>query len=432
MNILINGFILLFLLFLLIFLSMPVSIALGVVSVTGVLMIGGDVMTIIPQNIYSGINSFPLLAIPFFILAGELMNAGGITQKLINLASLMIGKMPASLAQVNIVTSMFFGGITGSATADTSAVGGMLIPAMKEEGYPADFSVAVTASSSTIGPIIPPSIIMVIYGTTVSTSVGALFMGGFVPGILVGLALMVVVGIMDRKYHYPRRTYHYTKEEAFTIMIEAVLPLLMPLIIMGGILSGIFTPTEAGAIAALYSFLLSAVIFHTVKIRDIPELLRKTAKVTAPVLFIIATSKILSWVFAVLRMQYELGEFLNSYVHSPFIFLIIVNILLLFMGTFMDAGASVIMMAPILAPIAIQYGINPVQFGLIMCINLTIGNATPPMGICLFIGSSIGKVQLSKVSKKILPFLIAEVIVLLMVTYIPDITLLLPRIFGLI
>lgn len=418
------------LLFFLIFTAVPVCWALGIVGTVGLLLIGGSALTFIPQSLYAGINYFPFLAIPFFIFAGELMNKGGITKKLIELSRLIIGRVPGSLAYVNILASMFFGGITGSAQADTSCVGGILIPAMREEGYDDATSVAVTASSSVIGPIIPPSIIMVIYGSTMNVSVGALFMGGVVPGILVGCALMVVVFLQNKTKHFPVTQKKYSAGEIRRILIDSLIPLGMPVIIMGGILGGIFTATEAGAVASFYALMISMFFLKTVSARDLLPMLRRTALTTASILIIIGCSKIISWVFALLNIQRAIGDFMGAHVDSPIVFLLLVNILLLFLGTFLDGSAALIMMAPILAPIAMQYGISPLQFGLIMCINLTIGHATPPLGLCLFIGCKLGRISLSRGAVAILPYVLAEVVVLVLITYLPPLTLTLPRLMG--
>ena len=418
------------LLFLLIFSAVPVCWALGIVGAVGLFLVGGNALTMISQCLYSGINYFPFMAIPFFIFAGELMNKGGITRKLVNLSSLIIGRVPGSLAHVNILASMFFGGITGSAQADTSCVGGMLIPAMVDEGYEPETAVAVTASSSCIGPIIPPSIIMVIYGSTMNVSVGALFTAGIIPGILVGFALMGVVIIQNRKKHFPVTDKAYTKNEVKSVLTEALIPLGMPLIIMGGIMGVVFTATEAGAVSALYALIVSMLVLKTVKVKDLLPMLKKTALTTGSILIIIGCSKIISWVFVLLHIQQAMETFCITYLKTPFMFLMAVNLLLLFMGTFMDGSASLIMMAPILAPIAMEYGISPLHFGIIMCINLTIGHATPPLGLCLFIACKLAKISLSRGGVAILPYVVAEVIVLLFITYIPAISMVIPTLMG--
>lgn len=418
--------ILILLLFVLIFAACPICWAIGIVGVVGMMLVNGNPMTMIPQCLYSGINYYTLIAVPFFVFAGEIMNKGGITKKLIDLSKLIIGRVPASLAHVNILSSMFFGGITGSAQADTSCIGGILIPAMVEDGYSKEEAVAVTASSSCIGPIIPPSIIMVLYGSTMNVSIGKMFMGSLLPGILVGLGLMTVVVLRDRKYHFPRSTKKYTRSEAKKILVDALIPLGMPVILMGGILGGVFTATEAGAIAVVYSLIVSVYVLHTVTWKDTVSMLKTSAQTTAAILMIVGCSKILSWVVALLKISAIIGSFFSVHVASKLLFLLLVNILLLFVGTFMDASASLILLAPILAPIAVSYGVDPIHFGIIMCINLVIGHATPPLGLCLFIGCKIGQVSLGKGGLAILPYVIGEVVVLLIVTYFPWITQILP------
>ena len=420
------------LMFFLIFIGVPICFSFATVAVVGLTLTGSSPLNMIGQGLFGGMNSFTILAIPFFVFAGELMNFGGITPRLVRFSTLLIGRMKASLAQVNIVASMFFGGITGSAVADTSSIGGMLIPAMIEEGYDADFSVAVTASSSIIGPIIPPSIVMVVYGSTVGTSIGAMFLGGFVPGILVGLSLMTVVALMARTRDFPRRTQKIEKKEAIHIILDAIFPLGMPIIILGGILTGVFTPTEAGAVSALYSLVVGYFITGSRILKEIPRMLLKTVKTSASILFIMGTAMIISRIFAYLGVQKGMAQFITSTFSSKFSFLLFVNILLLFMGMFMEGSATIILLAPILAPIAAKFGINAVQFGLIMCMNAVIGNATPPVGVCLFIGCDIGKIKLWEGAKAIFPFILAEVVVLLLVSYIPALTTFLPKAAGLI
>ena len=431
----VQALLLILLMFALIFLGVPICFCFSSVAITGILMIGTNPINLIPQGLFGGMNSFTFLAIPFFVFAGELMNYGGITRRLVRLSSLLIGRIKASLAHVNIVASMFFGGITGSAVADTSSIGGMLIPAMIEEGYNADYSVAVTCSSSIIGPIIPPSIVMVVYGAATNTSIGAMFLGGAVPGLLVGFSLMGVVALQSIKREFPRRTEKYTKKEAVSILLQAIAPLFMPVIILGGILTGIFTPSEAGAVSSAYSFLY-IVVTHKDKKRfikkDLPAMLLKTARTSASILFIMGNATIIARVFAYLRVQQSVSGFIGTYLGNRFAFLLFVILILLFMGTFMEGNATVILLAPILAPIAKSFGINPVQFGIIMCMMVVIGNATPPVGVCLFIGCDIGKVSIWDASKQIAPFILAEIAVVALCCLIPQLTLALPHLAGLV
>ncbi|MCB1491025.1 MAG: TRAP transporter large permease [Rhodobiaceae bacterium] len=431
----ITGLGLIALLFILILISVPVYAALGITGTIGLTIISlgpgfGNPFIAIPQSLYSGIGFFPLLAIPLFIFAGEIMNRSGITDRLVRFSVMIIGRMPASLANANILASMFFGGITGSAQADTSAVGGVLIPAMEKEGYSKEIAVAVTASSSTVGPIIPPSIMMVIYGVSVGTSIGALFIAGVVPGILIGLSLIATVLILDRKHKFPRRTEPIPLGEKLRITRDALWPLGMPAIIVGGILGGVVTPTEAGALAVVYALLFGYVIERSLRLADLFEMLNHTAVLTATVMMIISCAKILSYALTVFQLPHLLGEFLLAVSESPLIFLLLVNILLLVIGTFMDGGASLIVMAPILTPIAVSYGIDPVHFGVIMVLNLIIGCGTPPLGLCLFIACGIAKLPVERGARAIMPFIAAEVAILFIVTYFPWVAMALPRWLG--
>lgn len=415
-----------------IFIGVPITWALGFTGLIGLILLGGNPLTLIPQSIYSGVSYFPLLAIPFFFFAGEIMNKGGITRRLINLSSLLVGRVPGSLAYVNILFSMFFGGITGSSVADVSSEGPILIPAMADDGFTKEEATAITVCSSIMGPIIPPSIIMVIYGSVMNVSIGALFMGGIIPGILVAVALSVVVMLRNRTQHFPVRTEKYTKQQAITILKQGIVPLGMPLIIMGGILGGLFTATEAGAIAALYAVIVSCFVMRTVRLKELPKMLLNSAKLTGTVLIIIGCSKTLSWALTLLQVQKEIQFFFNTTVSSKYVFLMLVNVLYLFLGCFMEPASALLMFGPILAPIAVSYGVNPIHFGLISCINLNIGNATPPLGQSLFVGCKIGKVSIGSTGKVMIPYLLALFVVLMATTFVPQVGLLLPSISGMV
>lgn len=422
--------------FVLILPGIPIYVSL---MITGVLSLAAlSVSTSTPmatlavsQSIFNGIGSLPLLAIPFFMLAGEIMNRGGITEKLIKFAMLLIGRLPGSLAHAGIVSSMFFGGITGSAQACASCMGGILIPAMKKEGYPTEEAVGVIAGASTCGPIIPPSIIMVVYATAVGTSVGSLFMGGIVPGILCGLVLMVVVLLRDRVVHFPRRTEKLEKSEVKKIILDGIIPLGMPLIVVGGIMGGIMTPTEAGAISVVYSLVVSLFITRTLKVREIGPILLQAVNSAAPLLLIIACAKVFSYGLTALQMPVIVNDLILSITNNKYVFLLLVNVLFIVMGMFMDGGASVIILAPILAPVAASMGISLVHFGIIMAFNLTIGNITPPLGYCMFITSKIGKIPVEKAIKGTLPYMAAEILLLLAITYIPMLVTFVPTMLGL-
>ena len=421
--------------FVVIILGVPVYASLGFVGAISLVVLTVTKGTplswiVVPSSIYNGATQITLLAIPFYIFAGEMMNKGGITKKLVDFALLLIGRFPASLAQANIVSSMFFGGITGSAQADTASIGGLLIPAMMDEGYSAEEAIGVTASSSTCGPIIPPSIMMVVYGVAVGCSIGALFMGGFIPGLLIGLGLMITVAIRDRKHHFPRRTEKYTKEQRLKIIKDGLLPLGMPIIIFGGIMGGIFTATEAGAAAVAYSLVVGLFISKTIKLKDIYPMLLKSATMSATVLLIIACAKIFSYALATLQMSTIVANAILSLTSNKYVFLLLVNIVLLIMGMFMDGSAAVILLAPILMPVASAMGISTLHFGVIMVLNLIIGCGTPPLGACLFIASKVAGVPVERGVKGMVPYLIAEMIVLLLVTYVPFTVEWFPTVMG--
>lgn len=421
--------------FLLIIVGVPIYISL---MLTGVLSLGAlaastgtPIATVaISQAIFNGMGSLPLLAIPFFMLAGEIMNRGGITEKLIRFATLLIGRLPGSLAHAGIVSSMFFGGITGSAQACASCMGGILIPAMEKEGYPVEEAAGVIAAAATCGPIIPPSIIMVVYATAVGSSVGSMFMGGIIPGILAGLVLMAIVVMRDRVCHFPRRTEKLASGELGKTLVNAIIPLGMPIIVVGGIMGGFCTATEAGAIAVAYSLIVSLFITRTLKISDMGSILLSAANSAAPLLLIIACARVFSYGLTALQMPVLVNDLILSITNNKWVFLLLVNILLLIMGMFMDGGAAVIILAPILAPVASAMGISLVHFGIVVCLNLTIGCITPPLGYCMFITSKIGNIAVENAVRGTMPYLFGEIAILLLITYIPSLVTFMPTILG--
>lgn len=414
--------------------GIPIFVALGLTGTMGLIMTSsgfdGVSWQVIAKNIYSGIGAYAQLAVPLFILAGEIMNTSGITDRLVRFASMLIGRVPASLGQTTVLTSMFFGGITGSAQATTACVGGNMIPAMIREGYPKEQAVAISASASSCGPVIPPSIMMILYGCSVGASIGGLFMGGIIPGIILGFGLMTVVFIQDRKYHFPRRKEKFTRKEKIACLKESIFPLLMPIIIMGGIMGGICTPTEAAAVAVAYALFVGVVIYHNITWRNMLQMLKNSVITTASTLMIIGIAKLVGYVFTTLQVPATLANAFLSISDSKYIFLLLVNILMLIMGMFMDGGASIVIFAPILVPIATALGINPIHFGVIMVLNFAMGTATPPLGLCLFIGCNIADLPVEKGAKAILPYVLGEIVVLMLVTYLPEIVLCIPRVLG--
>jgi C4-dicarboxylate transporter DctM subunit len=408
------------------FLGIPIAFVLGLTSFVALLYSGNIPLLLMPKEMFSGTDSFPLLAVPFFILAGNLMNAGGITKRLITFCNILLGYVRGGLALVNVVASMFFAGITGAAVADTSALGSILIPAMTEEKYDRDFSAAVTAASSTVGPIIPPSIPMVILGTVGELSIGALFLAGVIPGIMVGLALLIVSYIISRRRNYPKGRIKSIKEFFFGLK-DAILALLMPGIIMGGILGGIFTPTEAAVVAVVYALLVSFLVYREIRWKDLPKILIDSIVTTSIIMLVIANSAIFGWILANHQVPQAAAQIFLSISNNKWVILLLINIFLLFVGTFMETTASLIILTPILLPLAVKVGIDPIHFGVVMVLNLVIGLITPPLGVCLFIACSIAKITLEQIVKAILPFLIAAIAVLFIVTYIPQLSLWIPQ-----
>lgn len=410
---------------LLLLIRVPVALSLIVSSfLTGIYM---DIdLAALVQRMVGGLNSFSLLAIPFFILAGEIMNEGGISRRLINLANVMIGKVRGGLAMVNVLASTFFGGISGSAVADVSSIGSVLIPMMKKAKYDSDYAVNVTISSAAQGVMIPPSHNMIIYSTAAGgVSVGALFMGGIVPGILLGLILMVVTYVIAVKRNYPKGE-PVKREEVPKIIREGLLGLLTAVIIIGGIVSGIFTATESAAIGVVYAFIITFFVYRDIPLSRMRIILVRTSKTLAMVLFLIASSSAFGWLLALLKVPAMVTEGLLAFSPNDIVTLLLINLILLVLGMFMDMAPLILIATPILLPVATAAGMDPVQFGVVLILNLAIGLITPPVGTCLFVGCAIGQIPIEKTVKGMAPFYIAMIVTLLLVTFVPQFSLFLP------
>ncbi|PQV52854.1 tripartite ATP-independent transporter DctM subunit [Defluviimonas denitrificans] len=422
----------LWLLLVLIAVGLPIVFALGIVPLIAFMISDQPAfLKVVAQRLYAGIDQFPLLAIPLFILAGEIMNVGGITQRLVGFANTLVGHLRGGLAHVNIVSSIFFAGLSGSAVADTSALGSMLIPAMEKQGYTRRFAAAVTAASSVIGPIIPPSIIMVVYAYVMQVSIGALFLGGLVPGILTGLGLMIVTAFLAEKRNYPQARQRATLPEVGRAGWQAGFPLLTPLIILGGILSGVFTPTEAAAAAVVYSLVISLFVIRTLKLRRLPDLLLRTAVSSSVILLVVGMANVFGWVVTLSGLPTALASGILGISENPYLVLFLINVFLLFVGMFLDAGPAILILGPILAPIAIKLGVDPTHFAILMCVNLTIGLATPPMGLILFVASAVSRERVEAIVRDMLPYYLVHLLIILLITYVPAISLTIPRLFGL-
>jgi tripartite ATP-independent transporter DctM subunit len=410
--------------------GIPVAFCLALTSLIVLLIIGDVPLNLIPQRMFTGMDSFPLMAVPFFILAGELMNSAGITQRIVRFSNALVGHIRGGLAHVNIVASMFFAGISGSAVADTAALGSILIPAMEKDGYDITFSAAVTASSSVIGPIIPPSIPVVIFALVGSVSVGGLFLAGVVPGVLIGFGLMIVAYIISRKKNYGTKHPMVSLREFGSSFIGAFIPLLMPLIILGGILSGVFTPTEAASVAAAYAIVIGFFVLRTLNLKDLPGIFYRSMVTTSIILIVMACANIFSWVLGTQMIPQKVAMAISSMTSNPLLFLLLINILLLIVGCFLEGLAAIIILVPILLPLSQQMGIDPLHFGIIVVMNLMIGLITPPLGLCLFVCCSVASVDLIRLIRVSAPFILVEIVALLIVTYFPQIVLFIPHAFG--
>jgi len=416
----------------LLLIGMPVFFAMLLAPGTMLMLQGMERdIPLLFRNIYNGIDSFPLMAIPFFMLAGELMNKGGITMRLVDFSQSLIGHLKGGLAHVNIMSSMLFAGLSGSAVADTSALGSMLIPAMEKNGYSRRFAAAITAASSVIGPIIPPSGIMIIYAYTMEVSVAAMFAAGLIPGVLIGLGLMVMVTLQAKKHDFPVAGSKASWGDRGRASKKAILPLLTPVIILGGILGGIFTPTEASAVAVGYALLLSLFVMRTVTFSDLPRIFTTSAISSAVVLLLVGAAIAFKTVVSLSHAAESLADVFLSVSENPLILLFAINILLFIVGMFLDAGPAIIILGPILAPVFIALGVDPVHFAIIMSVNLTVGLATPPMGLVLFVASSVSGEPVASISKAILPFLGVEIVAIFLITFIPAISMTVPRLLGL-
>ncbi|RMG23548.1 MAG: TRAP transporter large permease [Bacteroidetes bacterium] len=409
-------------------LRFPIAFSLGLACLAYLLF--SDIpLTILPLKMYSGIDVFVLLSIPGFILAGNIMNEGGMTERIIAFCNRMLGHIRGGLALANIGASMLFAGISGTAVADTASIGSVMIPAMRKEGYDNDFSCAVTASSSTVGPIIPPSVPMIIAGTLSGLSVGRLFLAGAIPGLLLGLGLMLVTYFIARKKKFPQLPRSSWKERLRSF-VDAFWAILMTVIILVGIIGGMFTPTEASIIAVLYALLIGWVVYGRLNWKRLSVVVIDSMKTSASLMVLVGFANLFGWILITEQVPQTIAAQLQSITQQPWLILLLINLLLIFVGTFMETIAALLIMFPLLLKVALAVGIDPVQFAVIAVLNLIIGLTTPPVGVCLFVASSIGKTSVGRVSRAGFPFLLVSLLVLLLVSYIPQISLWLPSLFD--
>jgi C4-dicarboxylate transporter DctM subunit len=410
-------------------LGIPIAWCLGIAGLVGLITIKGLPLSVVPQKLFSGMDIFPMLCLPFFILAGEFMGHGSIGDRLLRFAIVCVGRVRGGLSLANVLNSMFFGGITGSATADASSLGPIEFKLMVKSGYDAPFSAAITAASACMGPIIPPSLPVIIYALAVSgVSIGGLFAAGLLPGIIIGIALMIACYIIAVRRKYPKREEPVTLKEFASATFEAALALMLPVIIIGGIVFGVFTPTEAAAVSAVYAFVVSFFIYRELKLSELPKMFYRAGVISAVVMMIIATANIFGVVVAYEQLALKLEALVQPLGYYGF--LLAVNVIFLFVGMFMDQNPAILILAPVFAPIAVKLGINPLHFGMMLIINLVIGLLTPPLGQILFVVCSYSGVKFEDMVREVTVFILVDIFCLLLISYIPFFTTFVPRLLG--
>jgi C4-dicarboxylate transporter, DctM subunit len=414
------------LLVLLMLLGVPIAASMGLTAILSFLALGmPDLLAMVAQRMYAGTTSFTLLAIPFFILAGNLMNTGGITTRLVHFAQCLVGHVRGGLGHVTVVTNMIMAGMSGAAVADAVGTGNILIPAMERAGYPRVFSAALVGAASTIGPIIPPSIPFVIFGSMTGTSVGRLFLGGFLPGLLMGLLLMITVAIISKYRGYPREQ-RASPGELLRATVWAAPAWGAPIIIIGGILAGTFTPTEAAAVASLYALLVGMFVYREIRLRDLPRILWETARNSVQVMFIISAASIFGWLLIQQQVPTKIVEGLMGLTSERWLVLLIVNVILLILGCFMEGIAIMLLTIPVFVPLVVRVGVDPVHFGVVMALNSMIGLLTPPVGMCLYAVSSVSRVPIWPLARELWPYIVALTVCLALITYVPGLTMWIP------
>ncbi|HZK71582.1 MAG TPA: TRAP transporter large permease [Clostridia bacterium] len=412
----------------LLILSVPIGVSLGITGMAFLVLEQSMGLEVAIQRIVVAADSFSLMALPLFILSGNIMCGGSISRRLVEFMDSLIGWITGGMSMVTTLASMFFGAISGSCTATTAAIGSIMIPGMNEKGYAKDYGSAVTAASGTLGAVIPPSLMTITYGTITGVSVGALFMAGFLPGILMGISLMIVSYFICKKAGY-KSDVKFSFLRVYVSLKKSILAVLMPVIVLGGIYGGIFTPTEAATIAVVYTLIVSVFIYKDVAFKDIPRIFIDSALMSGGIMFLVCTASLFGWTISVARVPQMIASAMLSVTDNPILILMMINVLLLVIGCFLESIATILIMTPILFPIILEMGIDPLQFGIIMCVNICIGTMTPPFGVCLFVSSGISGVPVERIAIKALPYLAILIFDLLLITYIPTISTILPSLF---
>ena len=411
--------------------SVPVGIALGLAAFVGMLYVSPDVLIMMPQKFLYGLDSFPLLAIPLFVLAGQLMSNGGLAKRIIAMALIFVGQIRGGLALVVIFSTMLMSGISGSPSANTAAIGSVAIPAMKKLKYPPEFATAILAAAGGVSTLVPPAIDLIIIGVIANISIGGLFAAGILPAVVNGVAIMLIAYYYSKKMNLPLADKTTTSDK-IRVLKDGILPLLMIGIILGGIYGGVFTPTEAASVAVVYGFLVSFFVYKELKLEDMPKLLLNTANLSGVVLLVLATASMFSFILTFERIPHALAQIIVTYADNWIIFIILVHLVFLMLGIVMDALPAIIVLMPIFLPVGVSLGMEPVHLGILIAANVGIGMITPPVGICLFVACGISDVKIGNVVKPLFPFLLFLIITLIIITIFPQITLFLPRLFGII
>ena len=409
--------------FVLMFVGVPIAASLGVAAAVTIVMYMNSSLVVTAQTMFQGINSFPLMAIPFFILAGNLMGEGGISRRLVDFVQLFFGSLRGGLATVAIVASMFFAAISGSCPATTAAIGGIMVGEMEKNGYGKDFSAACVAAAGTVGQVIPPSIPMVTYCVLANTSISTLFLCGVGPGILMGLSMIIVAWRYAKKHNVPLVKVDRSPKHVLSVFFKSIWALIMPVIILGGIYSGIFTATEAGAVASLYALIVGVFVYRDLKITDIPRVVANSAVGASVIMLIMATVGTFGYVLTMGQIPQKIASAMLALTHNKYVLLLLLNIIVLIAGCFLNSSAAIALLTPILLPVLQQVGVSPYLVGIIFIVNMGIGMITPPVGNCLYVGCNIANIKFETIVKSVTPFLIAEVIVLFLTTYVPHLSL---------
>ena len=411
--------------------GMPISFTIGLTSMIASFVDSGISPTAITTKLVTGIDTFPLMAGAFFILAGDIMSTGSIIKRLVDFSKLVIGRVRGGTSLIYIAASCFISGISGAGVADLAALGSMLIPAMREEGYDDDFSVALPVAASVIGPIIPPSTIMVIYAMATSTSIGALFMAGIIPGIVFAVGIGGLAYYYAIKRKYPRNEAPFPNMRGLLLILKkASLVLVMPIIIMGGVLSGVFTATESGNIAVVYALIISVFVYREMKLKELYRIMINSAVTISIALLVISTASSLAWIFSIMQLPQKLLALMTTFTNNRYVFLALLNLVLLIAGMFLDPGAAIILLAPMLVPLTRYFNIDPLHMAIVVVLNLSVGIITPPVGVCLYVGAGIGKISIERVIKNVFPFILIEFAIVLFITYVPVVATFLPRLLG--